>query len=105
MIAAALVFPSYTRDMFKPHLFSRAALLTTCLFTGLALTSCTAHVGVGYRVYDPYYRDYHTWDDPEVHYYNTWIVETHRPHREYRKLSHADQKEYWTWRHSHGDHH
>jgi len=36
------------------------------------LSGCATHVGVGvgYRSYDPYYRDYHVWDDHERVYYN-----------------------------------
>lgn len=90
--------------MCKPLSRFSAALFTASLLGGLALTGCAAHVGVGYRVYDPYYGDYHVWDDPEAGYYNTWIVETHRPHREYRRLSRRDRREYWNWRHSHGAH-
>ena len=62
-------------------------------------TGCATHVGVGYQVYDPYYGDYHVWAGPEIDYYNTWLVETHRPHRDYRKLRREEQREYWTWRH------
>jgi hypothetical protein len=58
-----------------------------------------------YRVYDPYYTDYHTWNHDEVVYYNRWSAETHRDsHRDFRKLPPEEQKEYWTWRHNHGDH-
>ncbi|MGA8540537.1 MAG: hypothetical protein WB566_13615 [Terriglobales bacterium] len=58
-----------------------------------------------YRVYDPYYSDYHVWNHDEVVYYNQWATEYHRdPHRDFRKLPPEEQKEYWTWRHSHGDH-
>ena len=55
-----------------------------------------------YRVYDPYYTDYHVWNNDEVVYYNRWADETHRdPHRDFRKLRPEEQKEYWTWRHNH----
>jgi hypothetical protein len=33
------------------------------------ITGCAARAGVGYRVYDPYHRDYHVWDDHERVYY------------------------------------
>jgi hypothetical protein len=56
---------------------------------------------VGYRAYDPGYSDYYTWDDHEGVYYNQWIVETHRPHRDYRRLKRNDQRAYWQWRHNH----
>jgi hypothetical protein len=62
---------------------------------------CAARVGVGYRAYDPYYRDYHVWVDPEPTYYHQWTVETHRPNRDYRRLRRGEQREYWTWRHAH----
>jgi hypothetical protein len=91
--------------MCKPHSSLIASCLTASLFAAVLLTGCEAHVGVGYRVYDPYYGDYHVWNDPEIGYYNQWVVETHRPHRDFRKLSREDQHAYWTWRHTRGDHH
>ncbi len=58
-----------------------------------------------YRVYDPYYTDYHVWNDDEVVFYRQWANETHRDAgREFRKIPPEEQKEYWTWRHNHGDH-
>jgi hypothetical protein len=75
------------------------ALAVSASATGIA---CEHHY---YRVYDPYYTDYHVWNGDEVRYYNQWAVETHRdPHRDFRKLPPNEQKEYWTWRHNHGDH-
>lgn len=57
-----------------------------------------------YRVYDPYYTDYHEWNTQERDYYRQWADETHRDsRRDFRKLPPRDQKEYWTWRHNHGD--
>ena len=59
-------------------------------------------VRVGYRTYDPYYSDYHRWDDSEIRYYNQWTVDTRRPSgRDYRRLRREEQKEYWNWRHDH----
>ncbi len=90
--------------MRKPNSRFAAASITVSLFVATLLTGCAAHVGVGYRVYDPYYGDYHVWNDPEIGYYNQWVVETHLPHRDYRKLSRKDQHAYWDWRHQHGAH-
>lgn len=74
--------------------------LAGALVTPLVTTAC-AH-----RVYDPYYSDYHHWDHHETVYYQQWIVENHRdPHRDYHHLNKDEQKQYWDWRHSHGDHH
>ncbi|HVI09997.1 MAG TPA: hypothetical protein VND65_17045 [Candidatus Binatia bacterium] len=69
--------------------------------SGLGL-ACAHHYQ---RVYDPYYSDYHVWDHDEVVYYQTWARETHRDeHRDFRHLPPEEQKQYWSWRHSHGDH-
>jgi hypothetical protein len=71
-----------------------ATLLAVVLSTG-----CAVHAG--YRVYDPYHGDYHVWDDHEGTYYNQWVTENHRDHRDFRKLNKEDQKRYWDWRHTH----
>lgn len=76
---------------------------------GLALASSVAGIACGdhhyYRVYDPYYTDYHEFDASEHVYYQRWAGETHRnPRRDFRRLPPSEQKEYWTWRHNHGDH-
>jgi len=79
-------------------------LLGAALASSLAGLACSEHHY--YRVYDPYYTDYHVWNDEEVVYYQRWCRETHRDeHRDFRKLSRDDQKEYWTWRHNHGERH
>ena len=79
------------------------------LLLAVAVTGSLAGVGCAerhyYRVYDPYYTDYHEWNDSEVVYYRQWARESHRDeHRDFRKLPREEQKEYWTWRHNHGDH-
>jgi hypothetical protein len=67
----------------------------------VTLIGCSGvRVRAGYRVYDPYYSDYHVWGPPEVGYYNNWIVETHRPYRDYRRLRPAERRDYWRWRHN-----
>ncbi len=77
------------------------------LLLGAALISPLITAGCGghgyYRVYDPYYHDYHRWDDHETVYYNQWVTENHRENRDFRKLNKDEQKQYWDWRHSHGD--
>ena len=79
---------------------------STLLILAMALTTvgwdCGHHHD--YRIYDPYYTDYHTWNDAEVGYYRQWAAENHRnPDRDFRKLAPEEQKEYWTWRHNRGD--
>lgn len=85
---------------------NRKLMPTLLLGAALALPLLTAGCVHHYHTtYDPYYHDYHRWDDHETVYYNQWVVETHGdPHRDYRHLSSEDQKRYWDWRHSHGDH-
>jgi hypothetical protein len=78
-------------------------LLAAAMASSLAGVACGGHHA--YRVYDPYYTDYHVWNDDEVVYYHRWADETHRDRgRDFRRLSKDEQKEYWTWRHNHGDH-
>ena len=77
-------------------------LLAAALASSMVGLACEHHY---YRVYDPYYTDYHAWNGDEVVYYQRWAGETHRdPHRDFRRLPPREQKEYWTWRHNHGDH-
>ena len=77
-------------------------VMTAIVLSPLVLTSgCATHVAVGYRVYDPYYSDYHPWNDNEIVYYNQWLAETHHRHRDFRRLGPRERQEYWRWRHSH----
>jgi hypothetical protein len=76
------------------------------IFLACALATPLVTSGCAHRVYDPYYSDYHRWDHHETVYYQQWIVENHRdPHRDYHHLNKDEQKQYWDWRHSHGDRH
>lgn len=87
---------------------SRGSRTLHSLLLGAALALLVAGVACAehhvYRVYDPYYTDYHVWNDQEIVYYHRWCDETRRDRdRDFRKLSREEQKEYWTWRHNHGD--
>jgi len=81
-----------------------SSLLLSAVFL-LPLIGAGCSGRVTYRAYDPYYHDYHRWDDHEQVYYRQWVVENHKPDRDFRKLDRDDQKQYWDWRHSHEDHH
>jgi hypothetical protein len=73
--------------------------LAAALALSVASVACAEHRHP--RVYDPYYTDYHVWNDDEVTYYRQWSNETHRDAgRDFRKLPPEEQKEYWTWRHN-----
>ncbi len=82
------------RQLASPLLL--AAMVSTALLSG-----CTVHA----RIYDPYYRDYHTWDEHEGVYYGQWERETHRDHADFKSRNDGDQKDYWAWRHNHTDQH
>ncbi|MGB6742509.1 MAG: hypothetical protein WBE38_02545 [Terracidiphilus sp.] len=75
-------------------------LLAAVCATPVFMAGCAVHA----RVYDPYYHDYHPWGGETV-YYQQWETNTHRDHMDFNKRNAADQKEYWDWRHSHGDQH
>jgi hypothetical protein len=80
----------------------RILLLAAGVAGSLAGIGCEHHY---YRVYDPYYTDYHVWNNKEGVYYRQWADEMHRDReRDFRKLQANEQKDYWTWRHNHGDH-
>jgi hypothetical protein len=85
--------------MRQAHRLLSSLLLAAALISPLAITGCAARAS--YRVYDPYYNDYHTWDHGEVVYYQRWENESHRHHRDFNKRDKDEQKEYWNWRHSH----
>ena len=74
-----------------------ALLLAAALASSLASVGCAEH---HYRVYDPYYTDYHVWNHDEVVYYNRWEHDTHRDHVDFAKRNDAEKKEYYTWRHN-----
>jgi hypothetical protein len=79
--------------------FVLAAMLVAPAFIApIALSGCAAHAG--YRTYDPYYNDYHSWDNVEVGYYSRWETETHRDHKDFRKRSDSEKKDYYSWRHN-----
>lgn len=75
-------------------------LLLPAVFAG-----CTAHVYAGYRVYDPYYRDYHVWDPDENVYYHRWLGVRHYEYRDFRHIDRDRQRDYWQWRHGQPDRH
>src|ERR1700745_228303 len=80
----------------------RTLLLAGALATSFVGLACSEHHY--YRVYDPYYTDYHSWNHDEDVYYRRWADENHRDaNRDFRKLRPEEQKDYWTWRHNQGD--
>ena len=56
------------------------------------------------RVYDPYHKDYHNWDDRENGAYRRWHEDRHDAYVDYDRLKKRDQRAYWNWRHEHQEH-
>jgi len=84
--------------MTRGHRHFTSVLLAVALFSPVMFGGCA--VRSSFRVYDPYYEDYHVWNHNEVAYYQRWEVETHRDHRDFGKRNSNEREEYWTWRHN-----
>ena len=56
------------------------------------------------RVYDPYHKDYHNWDDRENEAYRHWLDGRHQAYVDYERLKRKEKREYWNWRHEHQEH-
>jgi hypothetical protein len=54
-------------------------LLAGVLSSPLITSGCAHHHY--YRVYDPYYSDYHVWSAEEDAYYRQWLNERHYDYR------------------------
>jgi hypothetical protein len=52
------------------------------------------------RIYDPYRRDYHVWDQREERAYRGYLAERHRSYLAYERQRLAQQRAYWRWRHA-----
>lgn len=52
-----------------------------------------------HKVYDPLYKDYHTWNSHEEEAYRRWLDELRSAYAYYGQLSVRTQREYWKWRH------
>jgi hypothetical protein len=71
-------------------------LLAVVVASPFIFSGRTAHA----RYYDTGCGDYHVWDHNEIIYYSRWENQSHREHRDFKKRSEAEQKEYWAWRHN-----
>jgi hypothetical protein len=78
--------------------------LGAALIAPMALVANAAPQAISVRVYDRDHKDYHNWDDREEHSYQTFRVEHPKYQVKFTKTKRNQQKEYWTWRHSHPDH-
>jgi hypothetical protein len=71
-------------------------ILMAAFSSPVLLSGCSG--GVSY--YDPYYHDYHRWNNHEVVLYGQWEHDTHRDHMDFNKRNDSDKKAYWDWQHS-----
>ena len=56
------------------------------------------------RVYDPYHKDYHNWDQREHGLYRHWLEDRHEAYVDLEHLKRKEKREYWNWRHEHQEH-
>jgi hypothetical protein len=80
--------------------YALSLLFAAVLTAPIMITGCNGEV----RVYDPYYHDYHVWNNDEVVYYNRWETENHYPHVDYKHRKADQQHAYWDWRHQQEHH-
>jgi hypothetical protein len=71
------------------------ALMLSAAALVLPMTGCAANE----RVYDPYWRDYHSWNPRERRYYQQWELGSNRDHVDFPNRTPGDQLAYWQWRH------
>jgi type III secretory pathway component EscR len=55
------------------------------------------------RYYDKQGHNYHTWNNNEDRAYRQYLVEQHRDYRDFNRVNHSQQQQYFTWRHTHPD--
>ena len=77
----------------------RHQLVTPLLIAALGVAPLVMGACAGHRVYDPYYGDYHRWNDSEDGFYRRWEGETRRAHLEFGLRPPEEQHIYFDWRH------
>lgn len=74
-----------------------ALVLSGAMLAPILTSGCAARA----QYYDSYHNDYHHWDSGEDGYYRIWLGERHYQYRDFRKMNHDQQRDYWNWRHQH----
>jgi hypothetical protein len=90
--------------MYRKSLLISSLFLTAALVAPAAITANAAPQSVSIRVYDRDHKDYHNWDDREVHSYNLFRGDHPKYNVTFSKTNHREQRAYWNWRHEHPDH-
>jgi hypothetical protein len=89
--------------MHRKGILLSSIFLATALVAPLAIRSNAAPQGISVRVYDRDHKDYHNWDDHETKSYELFRGDHPKYNVKFTKTKRNQQKEYWTWRHSHPD--
>jgi hypothetical protein len=90
--------------MHRKSLFLSSLFLSAALLAPMAIRANAAPQSVSIRVYDRDHKDYHNWDDREVHSYTLFRAKHPKYNVTFTKTKHKQQREYWNWRHAHPDH-
>lgn len=69
--------------------------------TAMTLTTSLAACARNRDYFDSVNNDHHRWDSREDAAYRRWEAERRMDHIEFERRRAEEQREYWTWRHSH----
>src|SRR5881227_1899503 len=85
--------------------YAGAALFAAALMAPVAVVAQDDHrdENRSHRYYDRGHKDYHEWNDNEDRSYRQYLNEHHQKHRDFSRLSSRQQRDYWRWRHDHGE--
>jgi hypothetical protein len=89
--------------MYRKSLVISAFLLALAILAPAAIRANAATPQVVVRFYDRDHRDYHNWDDREVHSYGLYRSDHPKYNENFARANRRQQRDYWRWRHEHGD--
>jgi hypothetical protein len=89
--------------MYRKSLGISSFFLAVAILAPAAIRANAATPQVVVRVYDRDHRDYHNWDDREIHSYGIFRADHPKYNVTFSRTSRRQQREYWNWRHAHGD--
>jgi hypothetical protein len=80
-----------------------SVLLAAGFVIPMGIRANPAPQGVSIRVYDRDHKDYHNWDEREARRWEEFRRDHPKYVVEFSKNNRERQREYWKWRHEHGD--
>ena len=91
--------------MYRKSLLISSLFLTAALIAPAAIRANAAPQSISIRrVYDRDHKDYHNWDDREVHSYELFRGDHPKYNVTFSKTNRRERRAYWNWRHEHPDH-